>query len=54
MNADIRTLLDRLGVPQRLTGVALGREWHPATGSPLVVRSPIDGAELAVFGTAMA
>ena len=54
MSADIRTLLDRLGVPKRLTGVAVGREWHPATGSPVTVRSPIDATELAVFGTAAA
>ncbi|MCE9552825.1 MAG: aldehyde dehydrogenase family protein [Planctomycetes bacterium] len=52
MNSETRTLLNRLGLPQRLTGLAVGCEWHPASGSPLAVRSPIDGAELAVIGTA--
>jgi len=52
MNSKTRSLLDRLGLPARLTGLAVGREWHAANGPPLAARSPIDGAEWTVIGTA--
>jgi aldehyde dehydrogenase (NAD+) len=52
MNSETRSLLDRLGLPQRLSGLAIGHEWLPAKGPPLTARSPIDGSELDVIGTA--
>jgi len=41
-------LLGRLGVSAP-AALALGNQWRGGGGEPLVVRSPIDGAELATF-----
>jgi aldehyde dehydrogenase (NAD+) len=38
--------LERLGVPARATGLAIGAEFADGEGAPLRVRSPIDGAPL--------
>jgi aldehyde dehydrogenase (NAD+) len=41
-----------LGVPSDLRPVAAGGDWRPGGGSPLIVRSPIDGGTLAQFRAA--
>jgi aldehyde dehydrogenase (NAD+) len=42
----IAEALERVGVPATAGGVALGAEFKPGEGAPLVVRSPIDGAPM--------
>jgi aldehyde dehydrogenase (NAD+) len=49
MRNELRTTLDRLGVPAKMSAVAIGGEWRPGAGNELRVRSPIDGSELASF-----
>jgi aldehyde dehydrogenase (NAD+) len=46
--------LERCGVPALAGGVALGAEFKPGEGAPLVVRSPIDGAPLRTLRSAAA
>ena len=52
--AEFRSSLKRLGVSIEPHAIAIGRHWIQGTGSELVVRSPIDGSELAKFDTASA
>jgi aldehyde dehydrogenase (NAD+) len=46
-------VLSRLGVAQPLA-IAIGKQSSPGIGDPIVVRSPIDGSELASFASARA
>ena len=49
MRHGIKDVLAKLDVPRVLTGIGTAGEWCPATGTPLTVRSPIDGATLGQF-----
>ena len=51
---DALAALRRLGVPDELQAVAVDDGWHAGGGEQLVVRSPIDGSELATFRAATA
>jgi aldehyde dehydrogenase (NAD+) len=48
----IREVLDRLGVPSKPRAIGVGGQWRTGEGGELVVRSPIDGSELARFRAA--
>ncbi|MCA9055618.1 MAG: aldehyde dehydrogenase family protein, partial [Planctomycetaceae bacterium] len=52
MRFQIDSILDRLGVPEARHAVVIGSQGHVSSGDPLVVRSPIDGTELATIATA--
>jgi len=51
---EAQKILTRLGAPANLAAIGVGGRWQSAAGSPLTVRSPIDGAELAAFAAAQA
>ncbi len=53
MTRQLDGLLERLGVASPLA-VACGADWSSGSGVQLIVRSPIDGAELARFAAARA
>jgi aldehyde dehydrogenase (NAD+) len=50
----VRLLLRRLEVPAAPAAIFLDRQWRQATGPPIAVHSPIDGALLASFAGATA
>lgn len=47
-------LLKRLGVPSADCAIVRGTDWTKGTGSPITVRSPIDGSPLATIAAATA
>lgn len=53
MTRQLEGLLERLGVGRPLA-VACGADWSAGSGAELIVRSPIDGVELARFAAASA
>lgn len=52
MSHPCREELNRLGLPDELSAIGVGKNWHPGSGGMLVVRSPIDGTKLAEFAAA--
>ncbi len=52
MSHPVRDILNRLEVPERLAAIAVGRRWREGSGDSLLVRSPIDGSQLACFPAA--
>jgi aldehyde dehydrogenase (NAD+) len=54
MTHPVQTALDRIGIQQPLSAVAIGNRWQPGLGRELSVRSPIDGEKLAELTLASA
>ncbi len=52
MNTLVRSALTRLGVPESLSGFAVGGNWQTGAGGSLDVHSPIDGVRLATLSLA--
>ena len=52
--ADRTGVMRRLGMPKDVRPIAIGPDWRPSHGELLVVRSPIDGLQLAQFRAAAA
>jgi aldehyde dehydrogenase (NAD+) len=52
VNARVRAIFDRLGIPGDPAAMAVGREWRRGSGPRRQLFSPIDHAELASFAMA--
>ncbi|HTU24393.1 MAG TPA: aldehyde dehydrogenase family protein [Pirellulales bacterium] len=52
MSPELVSLFASLGMPREPLAIAIGGQWHPGAGTPLVVRSPIDSQVLSQFSAA--